>query len=256
MHRFYLPPERCRGSTLTLSDEEAHHAARVLRVQSGERVTVLDGAGGEFFCEVDDVTKREVALRVVERKVHPAPPCQNTLHVAIPKGKIIESIIEKATELGTHRIMPLLTERVTTRLDAGSAADKGAKWQHVAVEAIKQCGAVWLPKVEPAVALKEYLARGEKCDLALVGALQGEAHHPREFFREFETQHGARPRSAAIWIGPEGDFTPEELAAIQDAGAKPITLGPLVLRVETAAIYCLSFLDYELRSGQGRRCKV
>lgn len=248
MHRFHLPPERCRGSTLALLDEEAHHAARVLRVQSGERVTVLDGAGGEFLCEVGDVTKREVALRVVERKVHLAPPCQITLLVAIPKGKIIESIIEKATELGTHRIMPLLTERVTTQLDKESAAEKGAKWQRVAVEAIKQCGAAWLPKVEPPVALKEFLASGERFDLALVGALQGEARHPRELLCEFGVQRGARPRSVGIWIGPEGDFTPEELAAIQNAGAKPITLGPLVLRVETAAIYCLSFLNYELRS--------
>lgn len=254
MHRFHLSPERCRGSTFTLTDGEAHHAARVLRVQPGERVTVLDGTGGEFFCEVGDVTKREVTLRVAERKVHRAPPCQITLLLAIPKGKIIESIIEKATELGAHRIVPLLTERVTTRLDEESAADKGAKWQHVAVEAIKQCGAAWLPKIEAPVALKEFLARGEKCDLALVGALQGKAHHPREYLREFETQRGARPRSVAIWIGPEGDFTTEELAAIQDAGAKPITLGPLVLRVETAAIYCLSFLNYELRSGQDQRC--
>ena len=247
MHRFHLPAEQCRGSTLTLAGDEAHHAARVLRVQPGEHVTVLDGTGGEFLCEVGEVTKREVTLRVVERKVHPAPPFQITLLLAVPKGKIIESVIEKATELGAHRIVPLLTERVTTRLNEESAADKGAKWQHVAVEAIKQCGAAWLPKVEAPVTFNHYRPRGEEFDLALVGALQGEARHPREVFREYEMQHNTRPRSVAIWIGPEGDFTREELAAIQAAGAKPITLGPLVLRVETAAIYCLSFLNYELR---------
>ena len=252
MHRFHLPPERCRGSTLALSDAEAHHAARVLRVQSGERVTVLDGAGGEFLCEVGAVTKREVTLRVVERKVQPKPPLQVTMLLAIPKGKIIESIIEKATELGAHRIVPLLTERVTTRLNEASAADKGAKWQHVAVEAIKQCGAAWLPKVEAPVTLQDYLTRGERFELALVGALQGEARHPREWLREHETRHRSKPCDVAVWIGPEGDFTQEELAAIQNAGAKPITLGPLVLRVETAAIYCLSFLNYELRAVQHR----
>jgi 16S rRNA (uracil1498-N3)-methyltransferase len=251
MHRFHLPPERCRGSTLTLAGDEAHHAARVLRVQPGERVTVLDGAGGEFLCEVGDLNKREVILQLLEKKVHPTPPCQITLYVAIPKGKIIESIIEKATELGVHRIVPLLTERVITRLDVESAADKGVKWQHVAVEAIKQCGAAWLPKVETPVTLKEVLMRGERFELALVGALEGATHHPREYLREFVTHHGARPRRVAIWIGPEGDFTREELGAIQGAGAKPITLGPLVLRVETAAIYCLSFLNYELRSESG-----
>lgn len=248
MHRFHLPPESCRGSSLTLTEGEAHHAARVLRLQAGELVVVLDGAGGELRCTVSEVSKREVILRVVEKKLQSAPACQITLLQAIPKGKIIESIIEKATELGAHRIVPLLTERVASHLDEESAVEKGVKWQRVAVEAIKQCGAVWLPKVEKPLTLKEYLAKGEKFDLALVGALQGDARHPREFLREFEARHGTRPRRVAVWIGPEGDLTLEELTLIQSSGAKPITLGPLVLRVETAAIFCLSFLNYELRS--------
>ena len=96
--------------------------------------------------------------------------------------------------------------------------------------------------------LKEYLERGDRFELALVGALQGEARHPREYFCAYEAKVGLRPRSIAIWIGPEGDLTRDELNLILGAGAKPITLGPLVLRVETAAIYCLSFLNYELRS--------
>lgn len=209
---------------------------------------MLDGAGGEFHCDVEGVTKREVTLRVAERRGHCAPLWSVTLFLAIPKGKIIESVIEKATELGAARIVPLLTERVAIRLDAGDAAEKGGKWQRVAVEAIKQCGAAWLPKVEAPVMLREYLTRGERFDLALVGALQGEVRHPREIFREFEMKPGTRPCRLAVWIGPEGDFTSEELSAIQAAGAKAITLGPLVLRVETAAIYCLSFLNYEMSS--------
>lgn len=248
MHRFYLPPSDCSSSTLLLKGAEAHHASRVLRVRPGERVTVLDGAGGEFHCDVEEVTKREVTLRVAERRGHPALLWSVTLFLAIPKGKIIESVIEKATELGAARIVPLLTDRVTTRLDAEDAAEKGGKWQRVAVEAIKQCGAAWLPKVEAPVMLREYLTRGERFDLALVGALQGEVRHPREVFREFETKPGTSPCRLAVWIGPEGDFTSEELSAIQAAGAKAITLGPLVLRVETAAIYCLSFLNYEMSS--------
>ncbi|MSU58650.1 MAG: 16S rRNA (uracil(1498)-N(3))-methyltransferase [Pedosphaera sp.] len=248
MHRFHLPPEQCRGATLALTGSEAHHAARVLRVQPSERVTVLDGAGGEFLCEVAGVDKREVQLTVRERKIHPPSPCQITLLQAIPKGKIIESIIEKATELGAHRIVPLLTERVATRLNKAESAEKGVKWQQVAVEAIKQCGAAWLPKVEAPLTPKEFLACAERFDLSLVGALQGDAHHPREVLGAFEKQHGSRPRSVAIWIGPEGDLTLDELKLILTAGAKPITLGPLVLRVETAAIYCLSFLNYELRT--------
>jgi 16S rRNA (uracil1498-N3)-methyltransferase len=135
---------------------------------------------------------------------------------------------------------------VVTQLDAEDAAVKREKWQQVAIEAIKQCGAAWLPQIEAPMTTERYLARKEKFDLSLVGSLQKERRHPRECFREFQAQHGRLPQSVGVWIGPEGDFTPEELEAIQASGALPISLGRLVLRVETAAIYCLSFLNYEL----------
>lgn len=250
MHRFHLPPAECRNDVLRLTGGEAHHAVRVLRVQQGDSVTVLDGAGRELRCTVAAVGKHEVSLSVVESKSHPRPPFQITLLVAIPKGRIIEAIIEKATELGAHRIVPLLTERVATRLEEAAAAEKGSKWRQVAVEAIKQCGAAWLPEVETPVSLRDYLRRNETFDLALVGALQGEARHPRDYFRAHEAITRQRPGCIALWIGPEGDFTREELDLILATGAKPITLGPLVLRVETAAIYCLSVVNYELRSSR------
>lgn len=248
MHRFYLPPEDCRVNSLRLDGREAHHALHVLRLKRGERVTVLNGAGGEFFCEVENATKDSLTLAVQEKHSRSAPACAITLLVAIPKGKIIEDIIQKAVELGVHRIVPLLSDRVVTQLDAEGAENKREKWQQVAVEAIKQCGAAWLPKVETPVTIPTFLKRGEKIELALVGSLQTERQHPREWIAEFQKQHGHRPKSAAIWIGPEGDFTLDELLAIEAAGAKPITLGNLTLRVETAAIYCLSILNYELQA--------
>ncbi len=246
MHRFYLPPERCAGNPLRLDGREAHHALHVLRLKRGERVTVLDGAGAEFFCEVESIAKDSLTLSVKEKKSTPPLPCALTLLQAVPKGKIIESIIQKSVELGAHRIVPILSERVVTQLDGDGAEAKREKWQHVAIEAIKQCGATWRPKVEAPLTLAQFLARQEKFELILVGSLQAERRHPRDLLREFEAQHGHMPRSAAMWIGPEGDFTLEELAAIEAAGALPITLGNLTLRVETAAIFCLSFLNYEL----------
>jgi len=167
--------------------------------------------------------------------------------VAIPKGKLIETIIQKAVELGAHRIVPLLTERVVTQLDGDGAEAKREKWQTVASEAMKQCGTPWLPKVEAPQTIAEFLARGEKIELPFIGSLQTARRHPREWILEFQKQHGRLPRSAAAWIGPEGDFTLTELQMIEAAGAKPVTLGRLTLRVETAAIYCLSFLNYELQ---------
>ena len=246
MHRFYLPPTSCRENVLRLDGREAHHALHVLRLRNGENVTVLDGAGNEFLCDVENAAKNSLTLAVKEKKFTPAPPCPITLFVAIPKGKIIEDIIEKAVELSVQKIVPLLTERVVTQLDAADAEAKREQWQQVAIEAIKQCGAPWLPRVETPVKLKEFLARGEKIELSLVGSLQTERRHPREWIADFQKQHGRFPHSAGAWIGPEGDFTLDELKTIEASGAKPVTLGKLTLRVETAAIYCLSFLNYEL----------
>jgi 16S rRNA (uracil1498-N3)-methyltransferase len=247
MLRFYLPPASCREDLLRLDGREAHHALHVLRIHRGENVTVLDGAGTEFFCDVESATKNSLVLAVKEKKFTPAPPCPLTLLVAIPKGKLIESIIQKAVELGAHRIVPLLTERVVTHVDNDGAEAKREKWQSVAIESIKQCGTPWLPKVEAPQTIAEFLARGEKIELSLVGSLQTERRHPREWILEFQKQHERLPHSAGAWIGPEGDFTLAELRAIEAAGAKPVTLGALTLRVETAAIYCLSFLNYELQ---------
>jgi 16S rRNA (uracil1498-N3)-methyltransferase len=246
LHRFYLPVESCRGDSLRLDGREAHHALHVLRLQRGERVTVLDGAGTEYLCAVESANKNALVLAVGEKRFTPAPPCPLTLLVAIPKGKLIESIIQKAVELGAHRIVPLLTERVVTQLDDDGAEAKRDKWQTVAIEAIKQCGAPWLPQVAAPQNLKAWLAPGNLPELTLVGSLQTERQHPRVWLAEFQQQHGRKPHSAGVWIGPEGDFTLAELQAIEQAGAKPITLGALTLRVETAALYCLSFLNYEL----------
>lgn len=247
MQRFYVPPESCHGDSLRLDGREAHHALHVLRLAAGDLVTLLDGAGTTFLCEVAQTAKAWLTLAVRERNATPALPCPLTLLVAVPKGKIIEDIIQKAVELGVECVVPLLTERVVAQLDAAGAEAKREKWRQVAIEAIKQCGAAWLPRVETPQTIQTCLSRAEAIELQLVGSLQTERRHPHTWIQEFQQQQGRLPRSAGVWIGPEGDFTLAELQAIEAAGAKPITLGQLTLRVETAAIYCLSFLNYELR---------
>jgi len=246
LHRFYLPPEQCQGPELVLTGGEAHHAAHVLRMRRGDRALVLDGAGGQYMTELQELERDHARLSLVEKRSVPRPSREVTLLQAVPKGKLIESIIEKATELGAARVVPLITERVVMHLDRKTAAEKEQKWQAVAIEAIKQCGSAWLTRVEAPVTPAEFLARRERFDIALAGSLQPRARHPSECFREFEKQEGHPPKLVAIWIGPEGDFTEAELESIVRSGAKPITLGPLVMRTETAAVYCLSIINYEL----------
>jgi 16S rRNA (uracil1498-N3)-methyltransferase len=247
MHRFFLPPAQCQRRPLVLEGREAHHALHVLRLERGDPLTVLDGAGAVLLCEVESIGRDTLTLALREAQSRPAPPCSLTLLVGVPKGKIIEDIIQKAAELGAQRIVPLLTERTVMQLDPPAAEARRKKWQQVAVEAIKQCGAAWLPEVARPQSVPDFLAGSDRMELPFVGSLQTERRHPRAWLEEFTRTQHRLPRSAGIWIGPEGDFTPWELKAIEDSGARPVTFGELTLRVETAAIYGLAFLNYELR---------
>jgi 16S rRNA (uracil1498-N3)-methyltransferase len=134
------------------------------------------------------------------------------------------------------------------QLDNEEAAHKAEKWRLVAREAVKQCGSAWLPEVEPPITPDQFLARKENIELPLIASLESGSRPAREYFRAFQTERGRLPGSVCVWIGPEGDFTPAETEAIKSRGAQPITLGRLVLRTETAAIYCLSILNCELQS--------
>jgi 16S rRNA (uracil1498-N3)-methyltransferase len=248
MHRFFLPSEQCREPSITLTGREAHHAQHVVRVRRGERVAVLDGAGLECLCEVRGFDRDSVRLALIEKRIHPAPSCRVTLVQAVPKGKIMEAIIQKATELGASRIVPLLSERVVPQLEDNTSAHKAEKWRLVAIEATKQSGSAWLPAVEPPLTLNQVLARGERFEMSLVASLQSGSRRARDYFRAFHAKLGRMPQSVSVWVGPEGDFTPAETDLIKANGVLPITLGHLTLRTETAAIYCLSVLSYEFQS--------
>lgn len=248
MHRFYLPPAQCLGDTFALEQREAHHGLHVLRLRPGERVTVLDGAGHEYLCETRDAARDAIRLEVRQKNFIPRPPCALTLLQAIPKGKCFETILQKAAELGAARIIPLLSERVVAQLDPDHSEAKLDKWRQTLIEAVKQSGNPWLPQIDAPLAPKAFLARGEAFELPLIASLQPDSRHPRALFRDFFDEHKRLPRSVGVWVGPEGDFTPAEINDFKSAGARPITLGRLVLRSETAAIYCLSVLNYELQA--------
>jgi 16S rRNA (uracil1498-N3)-methyltransferase len=248
MHRFYLAPSDCRGDLLTLPESEAHHAVRVLRIRKGERVVVLDGAGTEILGEVAEPSASRLSIRALHRNSIPPLPYQVTLLQALTRGRTMDLIVQKATELGVHRIIPIVSERSVAQLGDDDADSKVTKWESTVTEAIKQCGSAWRPQIGSPVTPSAFLASGERFELPLIASLKPDSRHPRARFEAFLAEHQRRPNSVGVWIGPEGDFTPGEMNAIQSAGALPITLGQLVLRSETAAIYCLSVINYELQS--------
>jgi 16S rRNA (uracil1498-N3)-methyltransferase len=245
MHRFYLPPEHWTDS-LALTGAEAHHARNVLRLETGDKVVLFDGRGHEVTAEITSSDSAKMTLRKLHEAQTPPLRCQITLGQAIPKGKNMDLIVQKAVEIGAAEIAPILSDRTVVRLDEESAASKQAKWQTVAIEAAKQCGQNWLPRVHVPQTMAQFFQQLRRFDLQLIGSLQSDAVHLKKILAEYSAEHGDRPTSVLMLVGPEGDFTPAELSLARSHGCRPITLGPIVLRVETASIYCLSVLSYEL----------
>jgi 16S rRNA (uracil1498-N3)-methyltransferase len=268
-----------------LTGSEAHHARGVLRLQPGDRVVLFDGRGREATAEITALDSAAVRLHILQEAFTPPLDAHITLAQAIPKGKNMDLIVQKSVEIGATEIFPLLSARTVVHLDPESAAQKQAKWQTVALEAAKQCGQNWLPRIHsprspddffrdiesgispvgaetgaasanPSPGLSANLEKGAmtahqvralQFDLRLIGSLQPAARNLKKILAEYAEAHeGARPASVLMLIGPEGDFTPAEMALARSRGCAPLSLGPIILRVETAAIYCLSILSYEL----------
>lgn len=243
MARFYIAPEHWDLERLHILGPEAHHCRDVLRMAPGDTATVFNGQGLKAEVELLSVRRDLVECRCLSWNQEPEPARRVTLAQAIPKGKNMEWILEKATELGAGAIVPLLTTRTVVQLDEREALRKQEKWQRVVIEAAKQCGQNWLPKVELPQKIETLLATPRADDLRLIASLGPAARH-------FKTVLAQRPRTALkpilVCIGPEGDFTPAELAFAEKQGCAPVTLGNIILRTETAAMYCLSVLAHEL----------
>lgn len=245
MPRFYIPPHAWNPDKLALDAAETHHALDVLRMESGTHATVFNGLGVEATVEIATIEKGKITLKKISVARSAPLDCKLTLGQAIPKGKNMDLIVEKATELGAAAIVPLLSERTVVKCDPDEAITKRDKWQRVAIEAAKQCGQNWLPTVAKPQTPKEFFQAGEKFDLLLIASLQPDSRHLKQVLAELGPK---KPSNVLILVGPEGDFTPAEMNLAKNAGCRPITLGPIILRSETAAIYCLSVLSHELFS--------
>ena len=240
MHRFFVPGIQDTDVEVQLPEAEARHASRVLRIQPGEIILLLDGSGGEHLGDVTAVGRRDLVVRLTEHRHQSPRPCEITLVQAVAKGPAMEGLLHRAVELGCSRLVPLVSERSVSRPDA--PALKQERWQALAIEAAKQSGNPWLMTVETPITPAEWLRQPRRHELILVASLEHTAQHPHLPLLDHFQRTGNPPRSAAVLIGPEGDFSPAEYGAFRAAGAQPITLGPHVLRVETAATAVLAIL--------------
>lgn len=240
IHRFYLAPDQWTSENPALGPEDSHHCADVLRLSVGDALTIFDGEGSVADAVLTEVHRKHCRVRIGERTITPPLRAAITLAQAVPKGKNMDLILQKAVELGASTIVPLLTRRTVVRLDEGDSERKRERWQQIALEACKQCGRNQVPTVTTPCSLEEFL-RQPREGLLLLASLQPGAVSIKEALKK-PPDHP----SITVLVGPEGDFTPEESAAALAAGAISVTLGPMILRAETAALYCLSVLGHEL----------
>jgi len=242
-HRFYLDPASWNPDALELAGEEAHHCRDVVRCAPGELVSLFDGMGRERRAVITEISKKLIRLEPVDKVTTSPRPAQIALGQAIPKGKNMELIIQKATELGVSEVAPVISDRTIVQLNENDLAKKQEKWQRIAIEACKQCGQNWLPRIAAPQTLPRYLESSAH-DFRVIAALTDQARPLKELFSRFGPR--ATPAAVNLLIGPEGDFTPEEVQRSIAAGYQPVSLGPIVLRSETAAIFLLSIMAYEL----------
>ena len=237
--RCYLPSDKWEGE-VRLSGPEARHLTQVLRVSPGDEIVCFDGQGQEAEAVVRQVGRREVELALGRRRTVPQEAWKVTLAAAVPGGGKFEQIIDQATQMGVSRIVPLACERGVVRISPSEAGKKLVRWRQVAVAAGKQSGSSRLPEIEPMTPWKQFLPAIEKGDRALIAALEGPYADPGTILSP------GKGGSLLILIGPEGDFTPEEMAQADEQGAKRIWLGPTVLRCETAVVAALAIISHHL----------
>jgi 16S rRNA (uracil1498-N3)-methyltransferase len=245
--RAFCSPSAAEPAEIILSPEESHHLVAVNRARVGDTVVAFDGRGTEWICELTGDRKNAAILKVrFKQKIKPLA-YEITLGQALPKGPGMDAIVRKATEIGVARIVPLESERTQVHLDGDRSDRKIEKWQTAALEAAKQCGNAFVPEVQPVQNAAAFMESARGFDLKLIASLHPGAKSLKSVLAAYKTANQRAPKKVVWLIGPEGDFTPAEMSLSQSTGFEPITLGPLVLRCETAAVYALSVLSYELQ---------
>jgi 16S rRNA (uracil1498-N3)-methyltransferase len=219
-----------------LASDEARHLRDVLRLKPGDEVYVFDGAGKEFHCRVEESRRDSAQLKVINEvePARPESPLRLTLAVALLKGEKFDLVVQKATELGVTRVVPLITKHADIRLrDETDAAKRVARWQRIALEAAKQSGRAAVPQVDSPVALGSLIQTA-----ATAGAIPCLMFSEREgqSLREAAKNLPVKVSKITALVGSEGGWANEELQAARDAGWAIVTLGGRTLRAETAAI--------------------
>jgi len=242
MHRFFVPKENIGDSDVRFSKEQAHQIRNVLRIGSGRNVIVLDNAGSEYEVVLTTVERDTASGRILaKRAAKGEPEVQITLFQALLTREKFEWVLQKCTEIGVARFVPVVTERTIVR-DTSIKPGKFERWRQIITEAAEQSHRGIIPQLARPVTLPEALLETKDCDQTLIAYECEQGATLREALRTGPTASG----KIAVFIGPEGGFAEHEVELAREHSAVPVSLGPRILRTETAAIVAASLILYEL----------
>lgn len=238
MHSFYIDKKGAVGECAGLPKEEAKHALRVLRLGVGDEVSAMDGQGGRFLAVIDAVNGESVTLKLTEELPGNEAPVEITLYQGLPKADKLDFIVQKITELGAVRLVPVKMERCVVKLDEKDARKRRERLEKIAHEATKQCKRAAMPEILEAMTWKQAVQDMKELDLTIVPWEEARSVRIKDVFKQ---QPGAK--RIGIVIGPEGGMSESEVALMQEAGVLPVTLGPRILRAETAAVASVAMVQ-------------
>ena len=239
MPRFFVEPEAICEGYATVAGGDAYHIARSLRMAVGDEITVADGSGLEYHSRLLRIRDEECTAEIISKTESRAEPkCRVTLYMAYPKGDKLETVVQKSVELGASRIIPFESERCIKKPSPEKAEKQTARLQRIADEAAKQCGRAVLPTVEMPASFKDVLSGIGSYSLVLFCYEKENSTTIRHAIENADF-----PESIAVIVGSEGGFSEKEANAIVEAGAKCVTLGPRILRCETAPDYALAVIS-------------
>lgn len=243
MARFFLSENAISDGLAVITGPDVKHIGRVLRLEPGAGITLLTGKGTEFEATIREINNREVTCEITgTREVSAESPVRVVLYQGLSKGDKMELVIQKSTELGVARIVPLISERTVVRLDEKKAAHRLARWQRVAEEAAKQSRRSVIPQVGRPLEFRAALETISAGTLAVLPWEEEQGTGLRDILRANRDNSG----DIAVFIGPEGGFSRNEVELAGSRGVFPVSLGPRIMRTETAGIVAVSVILYEL----------
>lgn len=241
MFQFFVEPEQIREDIVIITGSDVNHIRNVLRMKSGEQVRISDNCGGDYLCEIQEITAEQVALHILETCANTELPVKVTLYQGLPKSDKMELIIQKAVELGVSEIVPVSMKNCVVKLDEKKAKSKQSRWQSIAESAAKQSKRSVIPTVGAVMTFAQAVEQAKNMDVRLVPYEQERGMA----YTRASLDSIKKGDEVAIFIGPEGGFAPSEIELVRD-DMKLISLGNRILRTETAGLATLAMLIFAI----------